>query len=90
MSSATFSIRLVSDNAALPEGVRVSQIKSNIGSYISGHQLFDMIKSPEATCRIDWQQGALAVWDNRVVQHRAVKDYTPGTRRVLYRCTMTA
>jgi len=52
--------------------------------------LFDMIKSADATCRVEWQQGALAVWDNRVVQHRAVKDYTSGTERVLYRCTMSA
>jgi taurine dioxygenase len=52
--------------------------------------LFDMIKSPEATCRIEWQQGALAVWDNRVVQHRAIKDYTGNAKRTLYRCTMTA
>ena len=51
--------------------------------------LFDMIKSADATCRIEWQQGALAVWDNRVVQHRAVKDYSSGTQRVLYRCTMS-
>lgn len=50
--------------------------------------LFDMIKSPEATCRVEWEEGALAVWDNRVVQHRAIKDYTGGSERVLYRCTM--
>ena len=52
--------------------------------------LFDMIKSADATCRVEWQEGALAVWDNRVVQHRAVKDYTSSAERVLYRCTMTA
>jgi taurine dioxygenase len=52
--------------------------------------LFDIIKSPEATCRVEWQQGALAVWDNRVVQHRAIKDYTSNAVRILYRCTMTA
>lgn len=51
--------------------------------------LFDIIKSPEATCRIEWQEGALAVWDNRVVQHRAIKDYTSTAERILYRCTMT-
>ncbi len=51
--------------------------------------LFDMIKAPEATCRIEWQQGALAVWDNRVVQHKGIKDYGSGQRRILYRCTMT-
>ena len=52
--------------------------------------LFDIIKSPEATCRFEWQEGAMAVWDNRVVQHRAVKDYDGGATRLLYRCTMTA
>jgi len=52
--------------------------------------LFDIIKSPEATCRFEWQEGALAVWDNRVVQHRAVKDYSGDATRLLYRCTMTA
>lgn len=52
--------------------------------------LFDMIKSPEATCRFEWEEGMLAVWDNRVVQHRAVKDYDGDATRLLYRCTMTA
>jgi len=51
--------------------------------------LFDMIKAPESTCRVEWEQGALAVWDNRVVQHRAIKDYTSNATRILYRCTMT-
>lgn len=51
--------------------------------------LFDMIKSPEATVRFEWQQGALAIWDNRVVQHKGIKDYGGG-RRILYRATMTA
>ena len=34
--------------------------------------------------------GALAIWDNRVVQHKGIKDYAGGGRRVLYRATMTA
>ncbi len=51
--------------------------------------LFDMIKSPEATVRYSWTKGALAVWDNRVVQHKGIKDYAGGGRRVLYRATMT-
>jgi len=51
--------------------------------------LFDMIKSPEATVRFTWTQGALAIWDNRVVQHKGIKDYGGG-RRILYRATMTA
>lgn len=52
--------------------------------------LFDMIKSPEATARYTWTKGALAIWDNRVVQHKGIKDYSGGGRRVLYRATMTA
>ena len=36
MSTAISPIRLVSDNVALPDGVRVAQIKPSIGSYISG------------------------------------------------------
>ena len=51
--------------------------------------LFDMIKSPEATARYTWSRGALAVWDNRVVQHKGIRDYGGG-RRVLYRATMSA
>lgn len=51
--------------------------------------LFDMIKSPEATVRYTWTRGALAIWDNRVVQHKGIKDYG-GARRILYRATMTA
>src|SRR5829696_7481829 len=51
--------------------------------------LFDMIKSPEATARYTWTRGALAIWDNRVVQHKGIKDYGSG-RRILYRATMTA
>ena len=52
--------------------------------------LFDMIKGPESSCRFEWTEGTMAVWDNRVVQHRAVKDYEGGATRLLYRCTMTA
>jgi alpha-ketoglutarate-dependent taurine dioxygenase len=51
--------------------------------------LFDSIKSAEATVRHEWQAGALAIWDNRVVQHKGIKDYS-GARRILYRATMTA
>jgi taurine dioxygenase len=48
-----------------------------------------MIKSPEATARYTWTRGALAIWDNRVVQHKGIKDYG-NARRILYRATMTA
>ena len=51
--------------------------------------LFDMIKAPETTARYSWTRGALAIWDNRVVQHKGIRDYG-GARRILYRATMTA
>ena len=44
----------------------------------------------ESSCRFEWTEGTMAVWDNRVVQHRAVKDYAGDAERLLYRCTMTA
>ena len=76
-----------------------SQSRDSYTNYIKGVSrvmsqnilgiLFDMIKSPEATARYTWTRGALAIWDNRVVQHKGIKDYGSG-RRILYRATMTA
>ena len=49
--------------------------------------LFDAVKDPQFQARHTWKPGQLLVWDNRVVQHRAIKDY--GTaRRVLYRASI--
>jgi taurine dioxygenase len=49
--------------------------------------LFGALESPERQARFVWQRGSLAVWDNRLVQHRAVHDYGD-QRRVLYRVTL--
>lgn len=50
--------------------------------------LFEAVKSPEVLARYTWTPGALVVWDNRVVQHRGVKDYG-ASHRLLYRATLS-
>lgn len=49
--------------------------------------LFAALENPELHARFVWQPGSLAVWDNRLVQHRAIHDYGD-QRRVLYRVTI--
>lgn len=44
------------------------------------HHLYRQAAIPEYQCRLRWEPGTVALWDNRCVQHYAVSDYWPATR----------
>lgn len=50
--------------------------------------LIDHIRNPDFQCRLRWEPGTVAFWDNRWVQHFAVADYG-GQRRVMQRVTIS-
>jgi len=49
--------------------------------------LYDYIKTPEFTCRFNWEPNCIAFWDNRSTQHKPVNDYFP-SHRMLERITI--
>jgi taurine dioxygenase len=48
--------------------------------------LYEHTKSPEFQCRLRWNKGDVVFWDNRVVQHYAVPDYSE--RRLIHRISI--
>jgi len=44
--------------------------------------LFEHVKRPEFQVRFKWEEGSVAIWDNRSTQHYAVADYMPHRRRM--------
>lgn len=49
--------------------------------------LYRYISQPAFMCRFRWSPGAVAIWDNRLVQHLAVADYQ-GQARLMHRVTV--
>jgi taurine dioxygenase len=49
--------------------------------------LNDHLTQPAFTCRLRWETGMLALWDNRLCLHQAFNDYQ-GYRREMYRTTI--
>jgi taurine dioxygenase len=50
--------------------------------------LYDVSTRPELTCRLRWENGSVAIWDNRWLQHYAIDDYAD-FERLMYRVTIT-
>ena len=49
-------------------------------SYAILSYLYTHSENPLFQCRFRWTENAVAFWDNRCVQHRAMWDYWPATR----------
>ena len=50
--------------------------------------LADHIVKPAFVYRHQWRPGDVLMWDNCMVQHRAIQDYDLPQRRLMHRTTM--
>ena len=41
-------------------------------------KIFEHQARLDLTCRFRWTENAVAIWDNRSVQHYAISDFFPG------------
>ena len=49
--------------------------------------LYKFTTQPIFTAQVTWEQGMIAIWDNRLVQHYATADY-PGHSCLMHRITV--
>lgn len=52
------------------------------------HRLYNAAMDEANQCRIVWQPGTVAIWDNRATWHNALNDY-PGYAREMHRITLS-
>ena len=51
-------------------------------------RLYDAALTGDNQCRLQWQPGTVAIWDNRTTWHNALNDYQ-GHRREMHRITLS-
>jgi taurine dioxygenase len=49
--------------------------------------LYRHVVTEEFTVRLSWRPGTVAIWDNRVTQHKPVNDFLP-QHRLMHRITI--
>lgn len=71
---------------SLPHIERIQGMRAEESAPLLGFLASHAVKA-DFTTRFRWRRGALACWDNRVVQHYALNDYH-GHRREMHRITI--